>query len=69
MRVITRFSNRLMVGTDTWVNGQWDNYSELIALNRQWLSLLPRETAEQIAYKTAEKLFNRKVSLDQIGTR
>lgn len=69
MRVITRFSNRLMVGTDTWVNGQWDNYSELIALNRQWLSLLPRETAEQIAYKTAEKLFNRKVSMQQLGTR
>ncbi len=69
MRVITRFSDRLMVGTDTWVNSQWDNYSELIALNRQWLSLLPRDIAEQIAYKTAEQLFNRKVSLDQIGTK
>lgn len=68
-RIIMRFADRLMVGTDTWINAQWDNYSELIALNRQWLSLLPRETAEQIAYKTAEKLFNRKVSMDQIGTK
>lgn len=68
-RILTRFADRLMVGTDTWVNAQWDNYSDLIALNRQWLSLLPRETAEQIAYKTAEKLFNRKVSMEQIGTK
>lgn len=68
-RILTRFADRLMVGTDTWINAQWDNYSELIALNRQWLSLLPRKTAEQIAYKTAEKLFNRKVSMDQIGTK
>ncbi len=68
-RILMRFAGRLMVGTDTWVNGQWDNYSELISLNRQWLALLPRETAEQIAYKTAEKLFNRKVSMDQIGTK
>ena len=30
---------------------------------------LPRETAEMIAFKNAEKLFGRKVSLDLIGKR
>lgn len=35
--VITRHSDRLMVGTDTWVNSQRDNYEELVDLNRRWL--------------------------------
>ena len=39
--VITRHSDRLMVGTDTWVNSQRDNYEELVDLNRRWLSKLP----------------------------
>ncbi|MGB0750000.1 MAG: amidohydrolase family protein [Magnetospiraceae bacterium] len=67
--VIRRHPDRLMVGTDTWVNGQWDRYEDLIALNRRWLALLPRETAEMIAYKNAEKLFQRPVSRDLLGTR
>jgi predicted TIM-barrel fold metal-dependent hydrolase len=68
-RILIRFQDRFMVGTDTWVNSQWDRYSELIDVNRQWLALLPRGVAERIAYKNAETLFNRKVSLEQIGTR
>ena len=69
MKVIKRHSDRLMVGSDTWVNAQWDSYEELIALNRQWLSRLPRETAEAIAYKNAARLFKRSVSRKLIGKR
>ena len=58
-----------MVGSDTWVNGQWDNYSSIIASNRSWLSKLPRKVAEKIAYKNAERLFNRTITMQQIGTR
>ncbi len=68
-RVLKRFSKRFMVGTDTWINDQWARYSELISINRQWLSLLPREIAERIAYKNAETLFGRSISNQQIGTR
>ena len=68
-RTIRRFSDRFMVGSDTWVNSQWDNYSQLIDLNRQWLSLFPRSIAEKLAYKNAEKLFKRKISMEQIGKR
>ena len=68
-KVILRHSDRLMVGTDTWVNSQWDDYAGLVALNRSWLARLPREVAEKIAYKNAEKLFGRRVSRDLIGTR
>ena len=67
--VIMRHSDRLMVGTDTWTNSQWDSYEELIALNRRWLGQLPREIAERIAYKNAARLFGRKVGRELIGTR
>ena len=60
-KIIFEFQDRLMVGSDTWVNSQWDNYGSIIASNRNWLSRLPREVAEKIAYKNAEKLFDRKI--------
>ena len=68
-KVIEKFPERIMVGSDTWVNGQWDQYDALIDINRQWLSQFPREIAEMIAYKNAEKLFGVSVTKDQIGTR
>lgn len=69
MKIIIAFQDRLMVGSDTWVNSQWASYSEIIDTNRRWLSKLPREVAEKIAYKNAERLFGRKISMEQIGTR
>ena len=68
-QIIMEFQDRLMVGSDTWVNSQWARYESIIASNREWLSKLPRKVAEKIAYKNAEKHFNRKISMDQIGTR
>jgi hypothetical protein len=58
-----------MIGSDTWINAQWDRYSDIMSSNRAWLSKLPREVAEKIAYKNAEKLFGQKVSMKQIGTK
>ena len=69
MKIITAFQDRLMVGSDTWVNSQWASYSQIIAANRRWLSKLPRDVAEKIAYRNAERLFGRKISMEQIGTR
>jgi predicted TIM-barrel fold metal-dependent hydrolase len=68
-RVLERFPDRFMVGTDTWVNDQWAAYADLVELNRMWLSLLSREIAEKIAYKNAERLFGRKVGKHLIGQR
>ena len=68
-KIIFEFQDRLMIGSDTWVNSQWDRYSEIMDSNRLWLSKLPKDVAEKIAYKNAEKLFNRKISMKQIGTR
>jgi len=67
--IIMEFQDRLMIGSDTWVNSQWDNYTAIMNSNRKWLSMLPREVAEKIAYKNAERLFNRNISLNLIGTR
>ena len=68
-RIILDFQDRLMVGSDTWVNSQWDNYDAIIESNRKWLAKLPREVAEKIAYRNAERVFRRTISMDQIGTR
>ena len=68
-RVVFDFQDRLMIGSDTWVNSQWDNYASIIASNRRWLAALPRSVAEKIAYKNAERLFGREISTTQIGTR
>jgi len=67
--ILFDFQDRLMVGSDTWVNSQWGRYSDIIRTNRIWLSKLPRNVAEKIAYKNAEKLFDRTISMKQIGTK
>ena len=69
LEIIFDFQDRLMIGSDTWINNQWDNYSEIMTKNRLWLSKLPRDVAEKIAYKNAEKAFGREISMDQIGTK
>ncbi|WP_296591658.1 amidohydrolase family protein [Roseibium sp.] len=69
VEIIFDFQDRLMVGSDTWVNGQWDDYAEIMASNRLWLSRLPRSVAEKIAYKNAERYFNREISMEQIGRK
>ena len=67
--IILEFHQRLMVGSDTWVNGQWANYEYIIDSNRAWLRLLPRDIAENIAYKNAQRYFKRDISSDIIGTK
>ncbi len=68
-KIILAFQDRLMVGSDTWVNSQWDSYDSIIASNRRWLAKLPRAVAEKIAYKNAERLFGRTISMELIGKR
>lgn len=46
-----------MVGSDTWINGRWDNCDALISGYRAWLAQLPRDAAEKIAFRNAERLF------------
>jgi hypothetical protein len=53
------YPDRITIGSDTWVNAQWDNYEEIIAFDRSWLAQLPDEVARQIAFENANRLFGR----------
>lgn len=66
--LLIRHADRFMIGSDTWVNGQWADYDGIISMNREWLSYLPREVAEKIAFRNAEMLFDRDITMDLIGT-
>lgn len=68
-KIIFDFQDRLMVGSDTWINDQWDRYNSIIDSNRAILAKLPRDVAEKLAYKNAERLFNRTISMELIGTK
>lgn len=69
LEIIFDFQDRLMIGSDTWINNQWDNYSQIMSNNRLWLSRLPRPVAEKIAYRNAQRFFDRDISVEQIGSR
>ncbi len=51
------FPDRFMVGTDTYTPERWYYVVEHASWSRQWLSDLPRDVAERIAYKNGEALF------------
>ena len=68
-RVLERFPDRFMVGSDTWINAQWAGYDRLISMNRGWLAHLTPDTARKIAYQNAERLFGRKIGRELLGTR
>ena len=55
--VFLRHPERFMVGTDTWVTSRWETLVEGMQAIRRWLGQLPREVAEQIAHRNAERLF------------
>lgn len=50
-----RHPDRFLVGTDTWVTSQWDRFAAIQTSVRAWLGQLPRDIAEQIAYRNARK--------------
>jgi hypothetical protein len=55
--VFVRHPDRFMVGTDTWTTSRWEDVRPATAAVQRWLQQLPREVAEQIAWKNGERLF------------
>lgn len=55
--LFTRFPDRFVVGSDTWINERWAQYGEIIGWNRGWLAQLPADTARRIAFANAAGLF------------
>ncbi|MBK7470735.1 MAG: amidohydrolase family protein [Betaproteobacteria bacterium] len=54
--VFTEFPDRFMLGTDTFTPERWLYVGEHANTARTWLSSLPRDVAEKIAYRNAEAL-------------
>ena len=51
------FPDRFMVGSDTFTPERWHFIVEHANWSRQWLTDLPAEVAERIAYKNGDALF------------
>jgi hypothetical protein len=51
------FPDRFMVGTDTFTPERWFYVVEHANWSRAWLATLPREVAENIAWRNGERLF------------
>ena len=56
-RLFTRKPDRFLVGTDTWVTSRWDSVVPGMRDYRAWLSELPADVADQIAWKNGDRLF------------
>jgi hypothetical protein len=55
--LMLKYPSRFMIGSDTWVNGRWDSYEELMKGYRVWLGDLPAEVAQRIAWDNGAQLF------------
>jgi len=55
--VFLRHPGRFLVGTDTWMTSRWERVRGATEAVQQWLLQLPREVAEQIAWKNGDRLF------------
>jgi predicted TIM-barrel fold metal-dependent hydrolase len=58
------FPQRFMIGTDTFTPERWHYVPGHAEWSRAWLSSLPREVAERIAWKNGEELFGSAASQD-----
>ena len=56
--LITELPDRFLLGTDTFTPERWYYVGEHARLARQWLSDLPRDVAERVAFGNGERLFS-----------
>lgn len=59
-QLILKYPKRFLVGSDTWVNGRWQSYDDLMKGYRTWLGDLPPDVARGIAWDNAASLFGLK---------
>jgi hypothetical protein len=55
--LFTKFPDRFLLGSDTWINERWATYGDIMASYRAWLSQLPKDAAAKIANGNARRLF------------
>ena len=55
--VFLRHPDRFLAGTDTWVTSRWEALPGSVTDVRTYLGQLPRDVAEKIAFRNADRLF------------
>jgi hypothetical protein len=60
-QLFAKYSDRFLIGSDTWINERWFQYDSLMQGYRNWLAQLPADQARRIAHGNAERLFGGKV--------
>jgi Tat protein secretion system quality control protein TatD with DNase activity len=55
--LFTAHADRFLLGSDAWVTERWGQYDELMTYYRKWLAELPKDKAEQIAFRNGDRLF------------
>jgi len=55
--LFTKYPDRFLLGSDTWVPPRWPEVPQIMARYRTWLSQLPPEVAEKIAWRNGFRLF------------
>jgi hypothetical protein len=56
-KLFARYSDRFLLGSDTWIHPRWAQYESLMNEFRGWLAQLPPDQARRIAHENAERLF------------
>lgn len=56
-RLVQKYPERFLIGSDTWVNQRWQYYDELMRGYRTWLGDLPEALARRIAWSNGADLF------------
>lgn len=59
--LLLEFSERFMVGVDTYRTERWQTFAEVVSQIRNWLDQLPDEVASAIAYRNAARLFGQHI--------
>lgn len=55
--LFARYSDRFVLGSDTWINERWFGYDSIFKEYRGWLAQLPADQAQRIASGNALRLF------------
>ena len=55
--LFTKYPDRFLLGSDTWIAERWTTYGDIMAGYRAWLDQLPPKIAAQIANGNAKALF------------
>jgi hypothetical protein len=59
--LLLEYSERFMVGVDTYSAERWQAFAEVVGRIRNWLDQLPEDVSDAIAYRNAARIFAQSV--------